>query len=48
VGNIKKIVLGHIEREDARLKTREGREGSWHCLEVTVKDLKTDVEYVFF
>jgi lipoxygenase homology domain-containing protein 1 len=29
------------------LRSRDGREGSWHCQEVAVKDLITDTTYIF-
>ncbi len=36
------VVLGHYERNDAPLKSKEGREGGWLPEEVTVKDENTN------
>ena len=47
VGKLTAIVLSHIEREVVPMRNREGRDASWHCHEVIVKDLNTDTTYIF-
>ena len=46
MGTLKKIVLGHIEREDEP-PTREERNAEWICYQVNVKDLGTNTTYIF-
>ncbi len=29
------------------MRSRDGREASWHCQEIIVKDLSTDTSYIF-
>jgi hypothetical protein len=48
VGDIKSIVLGHYERDDMPLKSKNGREGAWFCEEVRIKDNVTDMVYECF
>ena len=40
-------MLAHVEREDAPLRNASGREASWHCQEVIVRDANTDTTYIF-
>lgn len=47
MGKIKAVALGHILKEKAPLRGFDGRDGSWHCQEVVVKDLTTDTTYIF-
>jgi hypothetical protein len=47
VGLLVRIALGHTERDDAPLRSRDGREASWLCQEIIAKDLSTDTSYIF-
>ncbi len=39
--------MGHEERRDYRLTTREGREAQWHVSHITITDPSTGTKYRF-
>ena len=47
VGSLKKIVLGHVSKQDDPPRTREEQNGRWICDRVVVKDTSTGTEYLF-
>jgi hypothetical protein len=46
VGEVKKVVVGHVGRADDVAQTREERRATWLCREVVVRDLATDAVYM--
>lgn len=47
VGALKKILVGHQSKQDDPPRTREERNAPWICSQVIVKDLASDVSYIF-
>lgn len=47
IGNLKRIVLGHVSKEDDPPRTKEERNAAWNCYQVQVKDTSTGVTYIF-
>ncbi len=47
VGQLKRIILGHVERQDEPPMSREERSAVWGCQEVQVTDMSTGTVYVF-
>ena len=41
VGDIERCVVGAVEREDKPLRSAEGRDGMWHCHEISVTNTTT-------
>ena len=44
LGDLGRIILGHEERDEAPLQSREGRKGQWHVAHITITDPSTGVK----
>lgn len=46
LGELQKIILGAVQRDDKSLGEVEGREAMWHCHEVTITNKATGDKWV--
>lgn len=47
LGDLRRIILGHRERKDYPLSSREGRRSQWHVAGITITDPTTGMKYEF-
>lgn len=47
LGDLRRIIIGHEERRDYRLESKDGREAQWHVAGITITDPSTGTRYAF-